>query len=181
MKNWSSRTVRGRGNPRAFSGAWAALLLAMMVALAGGSDVRAAEAAGKSTWTKACGKGKDGTDKCQIIQVIVDGKRRRIISFKVAKAPDGLYLEVRAPLRLFIPFGVKFQVDEAEAVPMQLVECDQQGCLAILPLSAGLLAQLQSGKSITARLKDSASGKQIAINGALTGFTETLQEAGLLK
>lgn len=126
----------------------------------------------KTTWSQVCGKDKSGADVCQISQTIVDGKKRKIARFTVAMAKTGPFLEVSAPLRLYIPFGMQLQVDDGPQIAMQMIECAADGCRAVMPLDDDGLQRMRAGKRITLHIMDTQSGKQIAIAGSLVGFQD---------
>lgn len=127
----------------------------------------------KSDWIKRCGKTKSGEQRCQIEHLIVDGKQRQVVRFAVMLINEQQTLSVWSPVGLLIPFGVHIKIDKAESRQLQLVSCDGKSCLAVVGLDKKLLQELSAGTQIAVIMKDSASGKDLAVTGSLQGFKAT--------
>ncbi len=117
--------------------------------------------------------------RCQLVQKLVDKKGRKIIRFTIAENKDGAFLEVSAPLGLFIPAGIKIKVDKKRERELQLVDCMKNGCRAVLLLDKVAVKEFQVGKSISALFVDSKSGKSLSIAGSLKGISAALKGIGL--
>src|SRR5260221_12650634 len=55
---------------------------------------------------------------------------------------------VQLPLGLNLPVGAKFQVDDGNAIDLQIQTCENRGCYASTLIAADLLAALKSGKQL---------------------------------
>lgn len=107
---------------------------------------------------------------CTLRQVVTDSKKRRIIELRATSAGKTAFLEVLVPVGISIPYGVSVDVGETKKLRAQLVDCNQVGCRAVLPLGAETVAALKSAKTLGVTFQDSKSGKVISIGGSPTGF-----------
>lgn len=127
-------------------------------------------------WSKQCAKDGSGTvektqrSACAATYVIRDKRGRQIVSLMATRLKNNPYLEVVVPLGIFLPFGVRVQVDKEKPFQTKLVDCLQAGCRAFSQLDKAQLAALRSGKFIKIIFKDSKSQKALAVTGTLRGF-----------
>jgi invasion protein IalB len=130
-------------------------------------------------WLRICVVEKQQEARCQLVQKLVDQKQRKIIVYTVRKTKAGAYLDLNAPLGLSIPSGIKIQVDDKKSRAAQLVDCNKDGCRAVIPIDAALAAEMKSGTLINTQFTDSKSGKSVVVAGSLKGFGAAAAKHGL--
>jgi len=131
--------------------------------------------AATKNWSKHCGKSKSQKGKvaktCAAVHVIKDKRGRKIVSFMATHLKGKPYLEVVVPLGIFLPFGVRVQVDKKPPINAQLIDCTADGCRSFVSLNNQQIADLKSGTTLRVIFKDSKSQKALLIAGSLAGFS----------
>ncbi|MEQ8825220.1 MAG: invasion associated locus B family protein [Filomicrobium sp.] len=163
------------------------LFAALVVSIAVASSFPSVQAASKTqvttkkfkSWNLECILKGEKQQKCHLAQKLIDTKGRKILHFKISKNNGGAYLEVGAPLGLYIPAGIAIKVDEQKATQMQLVDCKAQGCRAVLPLHGDAVKAFKKGSKLAVLFVDSKSGKTLMVNGSLNGFTAAANSFGI--
>lgn len=79
-------------------------------------------------------------------------------------------LLVHVPLGLSIRAGIKFQVDDAEPLMLDIQTCDASGCYAGNPIGPELLASLKKGNSVKVIFQN-LQQNEISVGFSLAGFT----------
>ncbi|MEM8744859.1 MAG: invasion associated locus B family protein, partial [Pseudomonadota bacterium] len=80
-------------------------------------------------------------------------------------------LLVQTPFGLFLPAGLRLQIDENKPQAMVLQTCNQNGCFASGPLSEQMLAGMKKGKQLKAIFQN-LQKKDITVPLPLTGFSK---------
>mgnify|MGYP001218934110 CR=1 FL=1 len=120
-------------------------------------------------WLLECAPG-GVKPECSLRQLVVDAKKRRITELRATTAGQTAFLEVTVPVGISIPYGVSVDVASGTKLSAQLVDCNQTGCRAVLPLDQANVAALKSAKVLAVTFQDSKSGKVISISGSPKGF-----------
>ncbi len=92
----------------------------------------------------------ENVEQCGMVQVITDSKNKNVkINVAVLKAKrDGKVLSemrVVAPLGVFLPTGIAFEVDGNPIGRTGFIQCQRNGCLAIVQVNEELLGKLKKG------------------------------------
>jgi invasion protein IalB len=85
------------------------------------------------------------------------------------------FMMIHVPVGLYLPAGVKFQIDDAEPQPIALQTCDPQGCHAEMEIGSTLLAALKVGKRLSIIWQNSAKNN-IVLPLPLNNFAEAFQK-----
>jgi invasion protein IalB len=129
-------------------------------------------------WLLKCGSangtGTGGTSRCELHQILRDGKGRQIVAFAAMHSGKDTFLSVTLPLGLSIPFGVTLVLRPDTAIPLHLAACTLEGCEAVAPIDATLTGQLKTAQRLGVKFQDSKSGKVVEINGSTNGLTQGL-------
>jgi invasion protein IalB len=133
----------------------------------------ATPAQGIAFWFLTCSA---GTEKqlCSLSQTVRDAKDRRIIQIVAKRAGPAAYLELIVPLGIAVAYGVNLELSDTTKVQAKLVDCESDGCRAVLALDANVLPQIKAAKMLAVKFQDSKSGKIVSISGSLKGFEQGL-------
>ncbi len=81
---------------------------------------------------------------------------------------------IQLPVGLFLPAGIKVQVDENKPQQIVLETCDLKGCYGTAPVSDEMLGAMKAGKRFAVSFQNAAK-QNIAIPFGLSNFAETYQ------
>lgn len=124
-------------------------------------------------WSLTCGGfTADKKGACQVSQdVRLQKSRQLLLRFSVRGFPEkktsALFLQM--PHGVYLPDGVRLDVDGKTAETLVYQTCDQGGCYAGKPLSKKTLAALREGKLLKVIFRN-LQRKDITIAMALDGF-----------
>jgi invasion protein IalB len=122
-------------------------------------------------WLTQCnGNGSDAD--CEVVKNITIGKgRQRLISIIVRASPGNNKpaMMLHLPVGLYLPFGVKFQVDGQKQQQLKVQSCDLQGCYAGTAVSTGMLSTMKTKGNLTVTFQD-LSRTTIRVPVPLEGF-----------
>jgi len=122
-------------------------------------------------WVTQCtGNGSDAD--CEVAKNITIGKgRQRLISIIVRASPGKKKpaMMLHLPVGLYLPFGVKFQVDGQMQQQLKVQSCDLQGCYAGTAVSTGMLSTMKTKGNLTVTFQD-LSRTTIRVPVPLEGF-----------
>jgi invasion protein IalB len=82
---------------------------------------------------------------------------------------------IRVPVGLYLPAGLKIQVDGGKPQPVPLETCDLQGCYAEMQISSDLLAALKGGKRLSILCQNSAK-KDLVLPLVLDNFADAFRK-----
>lgn len=134
------------------------------------APVKPAQAAWVSRCTSAARS--DAAD-CTIEQRIIVAQTRQLlagISISVNHADRKPAMMLQAPIGLYLPAGVTFQLDKAAPQTLPLQTCDGSGCYAGSPVSDELLRQFQSGQTLTITFQN-LNKQDIKVQMPVSGFS----------
>jgi invasion protein IalB len=130
-------------------------------------------------WGYKC-ESPEGSDTklCFIFQRISSKEGdNRIADATIAYLPniDKPVMVITLPLGVFLPAGIKMQVDEAkdDAVRAPFVQCIQNGCQARMQLDNKMVAKMKGGKKVIVAFL-TPQQKQLAFPISLSGFTAAI-------
>jgi invasion protein IalB len=141
----------------------------------------AAESEPKSfkDWGYKC-ESPQGSDSqlCFIFQRISSKEGdKRIADATIAYLPkvEKPVMIITLPLGVFLPAGIKMQVDEAkdDAVRAPFVQCIQDGCQARVQLENKMVTKMKGGKKMIVAFL-TPQQKQLAFPISLSGFTAAM-------
>lgn len=141
----------------------------------------AAEETNKSfkDWGYKCESPKGSNKKiCFIFQRISSKEKdERIADATIAYLPnvDKPVMVITLPLGVFLPAGIKMQVDDAkdDAVRAPFVQCIQDGCQARMQLETKMINKMKGGKKMIVAFL-TPQQKQLAFPISLSGFTSAI-------
>lgn len=123
-------------------------------------------------WTVACEKDKDKkpTDRCFIVQTVVNGKDNPVLQMSAGylKSSNKPAAFLTLPLGVSLPAGISLKIDEHEPVRTQYERCIPSGCVAGLMLTDELMKALKGGTQIKVQVYD--GDKPVTMPISLKGF-----------
>lgn len=183
-----TRGAGGAGRWRGFSGGLPAFVL-ILAALATGGQAFAQEQQGQppagataepgtgseAPWSAQCiAPGRDAPLNCQIEQravVTETGQLLLLVTIAVPGDSRQPVITIRTPLQLFLPAGVRIDVDGRNAQKLEFRTCDQQGCYVRNPISNATLDAMFKGLKLNIILEN-LNNQQLTVPMSLSGFTE---------
>lgn len=81
-------------------------------------------------------------------------------------------LHLTVPLGIYIPLGVALRVDAGLQRKAEVHTCTSDGCEAMLPLDAELLAALTGGQLTQVAFLDAVTRRQITVAVPMAGFAQ---------
>lgn len=133
-------------------------------------------------WTVRCEQFKDQKQKsftqCHIFQDLKHRTRGiRLLHMAVAYPPQRSQQAVgilTMPLGVYLPAGVKLQIDKRAPVAVVFERCEPVGCKAGFPLEERMLRALKKGAKANITFHDMRR-KPVTIPVSLRGFTAALR------
>lgn len=110
---------------------------------------------------------------CYLFQNLkVKGLQKSFMQLAIGQAPGAPapVAAITLPLGIFLPPGVKMQVDERKPVWIPVQRCLPNGCLIALPLDEKLSADLKAGLVATFTVHENAE-ETVEVKASLKGFT----------
>ena len=103
-------------------------------------------------WAARCSSASRGAPlECAMEQTAVltkTGQLVVLVSIRVTSDSHAPVALVQLPLGLNLPAGARLQVDDGNAVDLQIQTSENRGCFASTPVAPELLAALKSGKQL---------------------------------
>lgn len=133
-------------------------------------------AATHGAWEMRCLQAADGSDPCQLYQLVKDEKGNEVAE-AVVLAVNGdenivALVQVTAPLESLLPAGMNIAIDESPAKRVPYLWCSVRGCAVRLQLSAADLDTFKKGsKANVTMVPAAAPDKQVTASFSLEGFT----------
>jgi len=127
-------------------------------------------------WEQRCVKQEDGSDPCQLYQLLKDGNGNSVAEISLFplqgadKAVAGA--TVIAPLETLLTENLKIAVDGGTAKIYPFTWCDQGGCVARIGFTAEEIAAFKKGnKAMMIIVPAVAPEQKVELNLSLAGFT----------
>ena len=133
-------------------------------------------AANFDAWEQRCVKAADGSDPCQLYQLLKDKDGNSVAEISLFDLPDGGAAAVGAtvivPLETLLTANLQIGVDTANPKIYPFTYCTTQGCVARIGFTAAELAVLKKGNTATVTIVPAvAPDKTVALTLSLKGFT----------
>ncbi len=127
-------------------------------------------------WEQRCVKTADGSDPCQLYQLLKDKDGNSVAEISLFDLPDGGEAAVGAtvivPLETLLTASLRIGVDAANPKLYPFTYCTTQGCVARIGFTAAELAVLKKGNAATVTIVPAvAPDKTVALTLSLKGFT----------
>jgi len=135
--------------------------------------------AGPPPWSARCSATtRDAALDCQIEQravVTETGQLLLLVTIGVPGESRQPVLSIRTPLQLFLPAGVRIDIDGRTAQKLDFQTCDQQGCYTRTPISNALLEAMFKGLKLNIII-ESLNRQQLTVPMSLEGFTQVYEK-----
>ena len=133
-------------------------------------------AANFDLWEERCVKTADGSDPCQLYQLLKDADGNSVAEISVFDLPAGGEAAVGAtvivPLETLLTANLRIGVDAANPKIYPFTYCTLQGCVARIGFTAAELAGLKKGSAATVTIVPAvAPDKTVSLSLSLKGFT----------
>jgi len=133
-------------------------------------------AASFDKWEQRCVKKDDGSDPCQLYQLLQDTEGNDVAEISVFNLPDGAQAAAgatfMAPLETLLTANLKIGVDAKQAKVYPFAFCTKVGCVARLGFTGEEIAALKKGVKATVTIVPAAApDKVVALELTLKGFT----------
>lgn len=128
------------------------------------------------SWQVRCLQAQDGSDPCQMYQLVQDENGNSVADMLVLLPAEGeeaaAFIQISAPLASLLPAGIAVSVDGAAPKRLPYLWCTQRGCVTRAQLTAAELDGLKKGKAFSAVMVPAvAPDKQVTASFSLEGFT----------
>lgn len=124
-----------------------------------------------SAWAVNCSNSGKGL-VCKATQRLVLKKTNQLllaVTVQKSDQSDKSSMLIQLPHGLFLPAGVKLQVDNDKQTDYTIQTCDQRGCYVGLPLAASMLKSMSNGKIFTVIFQN-LKKKSVKVPLPLKGF-----------
>lgn len=150
-----------------------------------GEDAAATTAAPyvKSThgdWQLRCVRAKDGSDPCEIYQLLKDEKGNSVAEVTMVALPDGQDAAAGAtiivPLETLLPAQLTLAVDGGKAKRYPFTFCAVIGCFSRIGFTGAEIEAMQKGSKATVSVVPIVAPDQVvSVDISLKGFTEAYE------
>jgi invasion protein IalB len=127
-------------------------------------------------WELRCIKAADGSDPCQLYQLLKDAKNNPVAEISLFPLPEGQEAVVGAtfvaPLGTLLTEQVRLSVDGAKGKVYPFSWCEQIGCYARIGLTAAEVDGFKKGAAVGATIVPvGAPDQKVNLSISLKGFT----------
>lgn len=127
-------------------------------------------------WELRCIKTEDGTDPCQMYQLMTDSEGTPVAEMSIFRLPDGgravAGATVIVPLETSLPQQVTVRVDAGQARRYPFAFCNAIGCYARIGLVQEEVNSFRRGNQATVTIVPAlAPDQKVDLTLSLTGFT----------
>jgi invasion protein IalB len=128
------------------------------------------------SWELRCLRAEDGSDPCQLYQLLKDQDGNSVAEMTMFPLPPGkpavAGATFAAPLETLLTEALRIQVDGNTAKVYPFSWCAQDGCVARLGLTAEEIASFKAGNAATATIVPVvAPDQKVILTISLKGFT----------
>jgi len=143
-------------------------------------------AATNGDWEQRCIRTADGSDPCQMYQLLKDENDNAVAEITILVLPDGQQAvagsQIMVPLETLLTEQLILQVDSAPAKVYPFTWCAAQGCIARIGFTAADIAALKKGANATITIVPVvAPNQKVKLSVSLKGFTAAYDAAALTK
>nr|WP_284326214.1 invasion associated locus B family protein [Cypionkella aquatica] len=127
-------------------------------------------------WSQRCTKMKDGSDPCELYQLLKDGEGTNVAEISMFALPAGgkaaAGATIIAPLETLLTANLVVGIDAAKPKVYPFTFCAQLGCVARIGFTADEVAQFKKGTKATITIVPAAAPDQkVELAVTLKGFT----------
>ena len=127
-------------------------------------------------WEQRCVKQADGSDPCQLYQLLKDSTGNDVAEMSIFSLPDGAKAAAgatfMAPLETLLTANLKFTVDGNPPKQYPFAYCTRVGCVVRLGFTADEIAGMKKGVKVTLTIVPAAApDKTVDLEMTLKGFT----------
>ena len=127
-------------------------------------------------WQLRCVKAADGSDPCQLYQLLKDAEGNSVAEFSLFSLPDGgqaaAGATVIAPLETLLTANLRIAIDGGEPKIYPFTFCAALGCVARVGFTAAEVAQFKKGaKAVMTIVPAGAPDQKVNLDISLKGFT----------
>ncbi len=127
-------------------------------------------------WSQRCTKMKDGSDPCELYQLLKDGEGTNVAEISMFALPAGgkaaAGAMIIAPLETLLTANLQVSVDGSKAKIYPFTFCAQLGCVARVGFTTEEVAQFKKGTKATITIVPAAAPDQkVELAVELKGFT----------
>ena len=137
------------------------------------------------SWEMRCIKGADGSEPCQMYQLLDDGQGAPVAEISLFRLPDGgkavAGATIVVPLETALPQQLTIAVDGGKARRYPYAFCNPVGCYVRLGLTAADVAAFKRGKeAVIAIVPALAPDQKVELQLSLDGFTASFDKVSVL-
>ncbi len=134
------------------------------------------EASFGTAWEQRCVRTEDGSDPCQLYQLLKDAEGNSVAEISMFDLPTGgeaaAGATIVAPLETLLTENIRLKVDDAAAKIYPFTWCSQIGCIARVGFTAEEVAAFKGGARATLTIVPVvAPDQKVDLNLDLSGFT----------
>ncbi len=127
-------------------------------------------------WEQRCVKAEDGSDPCQLYQLLKDAQGNSVAEISMFPLPAGgqaaAGATVIAPLETLLTANLLLSIDGTKPKIYPFTFCAQLGCVARVGFTAGEVDQFRKGAKATMTIVPAAAPDQkVDLDVSLKGFT----------
>lgn len=128
-------------------------------------------------WTLRCMQVADGSDPCQIYQLLKDDKGTAVAEVTMVTLPEGekaaLGASIAVPLETLLTAGLQLTLDSNPAKAYPFTFCAPMGCFARIGFTADEFAAMKKGNKLMVAVAPIARPDQpVSVAISLKGFTD---------
>jgi invasion protein IalB len=135
-------------------------------------------ATAKSAWVSRCSSAtRKAVPECVMEQTAVLTKTGQLVTALTIRVPAGTgtpVMMVHVPVGLYLPYGIKMQIDDRKPVDLVVQTCDLKGCYSGMQISPDLLGKLKTGKHLAVSFQNLAK-QNISVPLTLAEFDKAYQ------
>lgn len=145
-------------------------------AIAAQEKANGAAGSKRNAWASRCfSSGRTKTPNCFVRQkIFLKNGGAMLASVKIRLSADAEQptMIVSGPLGVYLPAGVKYDIDGGKTAALDLETCDKGGCYSVTPVSDALLKTMRAGKQLNLHFEN-LKHKDFSIPVTLAGFTRS--------
>ena len=134
-------------------------------------------------WVFECAALGEGQTLCSLNQTLIaKNSNKAIARFSLSrdKKSNENILGVLVPLGLDIPVGVAVNIDQNPPIPLTLLTCSPNGCVANAVLNPKAVDAFKVGKALSLSFKIRGADKPMNLAGSLNGLAAGIAATGVL-
>ena len=127
-------------------------------------------------WEQRCVRTEDGSDPCQLYQLLEDQDGNPVAEFSLFGLPEGEQAAaggtIMTPLETLLPEAILMQVDSGEAKRYAFTFCAPIGCVARVGFTDAEIEAFKKGNKATMAITPMAApDRKVQLDISLKGFT----------